>query len=192
MRPRLPRPALGLGAIILLALSVQPAMPHDGHSPAIAVDPAVCTCDQAVSVNGWCVACETGYVAGFAVPTPVLYELLDPHGHEVDHSRITCGTCPRARAVDGYCHECGIGFVGGSAYVSRLAYLGRLRDTGALDKDGEVELAREGTRLRESLRHLDRCELCVAASFTGGRCPNCDIHYPRREEAESTERGDGS
>lgn len=81
-----------------------------------------CTCETANAINGWCDACNVGYVAGIRIESKLLYEELDAHGHDIDPDKIECPSCRKALATDGYCDRCHIGFVHGQAYLSRLAY----------------------------------------------------------------------
>ncbi|MBI4719551.1 MAG: hypothetical protein HY763_17275 [Planctomycetes bacterium] len=81
-----------------------------------------CRCPQARRAHGWCDACRVGYVAGHRIPSQLMYEVLDAHGHEIDAQRLTCETCRKAIAEDGYCSTCRMGFIGGQAYLSRLTY----------------------------------------------------------------------
>ena len=84
--------------------------------------PSDCTCEAAKLANRWCHACETGFVAGIPIRSEFLYEVLDPHGHNIDTERIKCESCKLAIKRDGYCGRCGMGFVRGQAYLSRLTY----------------------------------------------------------------------
>ena len=84
--------------------------------------PADCTCKAAKLSNHWCHACAVGYVAGITIKSALLYEVLDPHGHDIDLERIRCASCKLAVKEDGYCRRCGMGFVRGQAYMSRLTY----------------------------------------------------------------------
>lgn len=81
------------------------------------------SCPRARAVNGWCEPCSTGYVAGLRVPSPMLFEALDAHGHAIDPAGFRCQTCKTAITTSGYCESCQIGFVGGQAYFSRLTYI---------------------------------------------------------------------
>ncbi len=84
--------------------------------------PHDCTCEAAKLSSRWCHACEIGYVAGIPIKSEFLYEVLDPHGHNIDPERIQCPSCKLAMKQDGYCRRCAMGFVRGQAYMSRLTY----------------------------------------------------------------------
>lgn len=81
-----------------------------------------CTCPAARLANGWCHACEVGYVASLPIKSEILFEALDPHGHEVDPARMSCKECKAAFAADTQCKLHRIGFVGHKAYFSKLTY----------------------------------------------------------------------
>ncbi len=82
-----------------------------------------CTCEKAKIANGWCEHCRVGYAASLKIPSFLLYEALDMHGHEIKPASFTCSTCQTALRTNGYCEECRIGFIGGLAYMSRPTYL---------------------------------------------------------------------
>ena len=79
-------------------------------------------CEEAKRTNGWCEAANAGYVASLKVSSPLLYEALDTHGHEIDHSTLQCAVCRSAGETGGFCSEHWIGFVDGLAYLSPLTY----------------------------------------------------------------------
>ena len=83
---------------------------------------AVCTCPEAKLRDGWCDTHETGYVAMVAIPSRLLYDTMDAHGHTLDLSTFTCPSCRKAIDADGFCDEHRIGFVRKQAYYSRLTY----------------------------------------------------------------------
>jgi len=123
-----------------------------GVPPAPAGDP-VCTCAQARELNGWCHLHELGFVAAVPIRSPLLYELLDAHGHVLDLSTFECPACRRAIEEEGFCEEHRVGFARDLAYFSRLTY----------------ELARG-----ESLRPEDlSCPQCRRHSESHGWCDRC-------------------
>jgi hypothetical protein len=124
------------------------------------------------------------------IDSPALYEILDPYGHDMDPERMPCDLCREARSGDGFCEAHGIGFVGGQGYMTRLTYLLALAGTADPPGDLETRTGAEWARLRVALRHLDRCELCVVACFTSGRCPECNLYYRNGEAvpAETAKR----
>jgi hypothetical protein len=83
---------------------------------------ADCTCPSASLHNAWCRRCNTGYIAGHQVQSALLFETVDPHGHEIDVSAMECESCKRATVSRGYCTACNVGFVDGMAYFTRLTY----------------------------------------------------------------------
>ncbi len=84
---------------------------------------ATCSCDEARKIHEWCETHQVGWAAGIQIPSRMLWEAIDAHGHEVDPDSIDCEGCLAAMAADGYCEIHFMGFVGGEAYFSRLAYL---------------------------------------------------------------------
>lgn len=91
--------------------------------PALQPTPAAqCNCVQARTTNGWCSACRVGYVAGLKIPSLLMYDALDAHGHAIDPKRMTCTSCRKALATDGFCNDCRMGFIKRKAYLSRLTY----------------------------------------------------------------------
>ena len=91
------------------------------HPPK--VDPDQCTCPKAKIHNGWCAHCKVGHVASVKVPSALLFEAIDAHGHDFDVASLRCSTCRAASKSSGYCNACRFGFVNGQAYLSRLTYL---------------------------------------------------------------------
>jgi hypothetical protein len=91
---------------------------------AVAPAPAepACTCPQARLTDGWCDVHHVGYVAMVRIPSRLLYDTLDAHGHLLDLSTFTCPACRQAIDDDGFCAEHRIGFVRRQAYYSRLTY----------------------------------------------------------------------
>lgn len=82
-----------------------------------------CTCQEAKIANGWCGRCRVGYAASLKIPSFMLYEALDMHGHEIKPASFTCPTCQKALRTNAYCEKCRIGFIGGLAYMTRPGYL---------------------------------------------------------------------
>jgi hypothetical protein len=82
-----------------------------------------CTCEEAKTTNGWCGRCGVGYAASLKIPSALLYEALDMHGHEIKPSSFTCPTCQASLRTNGFCEKCRIGFIGGLAYMTRPAYV---------------------------------------------------------------------
>jgi hypothetical protein len=91
---------------------------------AVAPAPAepACTCPQARLTDGWCDVHHVGYVAMVRIPSSLLYDTLDAHGHLLDLSTFTCPTCRKAIDEEGFCEQHRTGFVKKMAYFSRLTY----------------------------------------------------------------------
>ena len=89
---------------------------------AVSPTPGVCSCAQAQRLGGWCDVDHVGFLAGIEIPSEYLYEVLDPHGHDVDPQSFHCESCRAAAASGGFCEEHHIGFYEGKAYFSRLGY----------------------------------------------------------------------
>jgi hypothetical protein len=113
----------------------------------------VCECDRARAADGWCHVHALGHVAGVPIRSPLLFEILDAHGHQLDPAALHCSACARALAEEGFCEQHRIGFVRDLAYFSRLTY----------------ELAR-GERLRPP---EPSCPVCRANARTHGWCDAC-------------------
>jgi hypothetical protein len=113
-----------IGTLAVVALTAMlllgTASAHDGRHHA---QPDHCICDVANRTNAWCNQCRLGTVAGVRFASPVLYDILDPHGHEVDLTNVPCPVCHAAIVTDAWCESCGIGYCGGRAYVSQLTWL---------------------------------------------------------------------
>jgi hypothetical protein len=60
-----------------------------------------------------------------AIPSRLLYDTMDAHGHTLDLSTFTCPSCRGAIDADGSCDEHRIGFVRKQAYYSRLTTIWR-------------------------------------------------------------------
>ena len=86
-------------------------------------DPSYCSCIEAKFIDGWCEFHTVGWVAGLRVRSSMLFETLDPHGHEIGHDSVTCSTCRTAITNDGYCDPCHIGWQRGLGYMTRLTWL---------------------------------------------------------------------
>lgn len=132
-----------LYALLIWLLLVPP-------NPGTLAPAAVCTCATAAVSNGWCEAHAVGQVGGIRIPSQLLYETLDAHGHDVDLSTFECPSCRAAIAASGFCAEHRIGFVKEQAYFSRLTY----------------ELAR--AEVRDPARLA--CPFCRKNSETWGWC----------------------
>jgi hypothetical protein len=158
---------------LMIACSFLVSSPASGHGPYPAGPRSdVCLCAGIASGTGWCSACNVGFVGSVRVPSASLFEMIDPHGHDLDPAGISCSTCMNALETSAFCERCGIGYVDGRAYVSRLAYLiarGEPEDSSALET--------EFNRLNVAIERLSDCDLCGVASFADGRCPRCRIHY---------------
>lgn len=81
-----------------------------------------CTCAEARRTDGWCEVHRAGYVAKVRIPSRLLYDTLDAHGHDLDLSTFTCTACREAIRTEGFCEEHRNGFVRKQAYFSRLTY----------------------------------------------------------------------
>lgn len=79
-------------------------------------------CEQARRSNHWCKAANVGFVAGLAIDSRFLYEVLDPHGHTIVASEVRCDVCRRALTANGFCPAHRMGYVGGRAYMTPLTY----------------------------------------------------------------------
>jgi hypothetical protein len=128
--PRLALPPPDSSAADLLAL----ARVRGGHTgaatgPEAALHPSDepvsdhCTCGAARRVNGWCHACGRGHLAGSEIASAMLFEAIDPHGHDFERSSIEdCSGCRDALASEGFCTPHGWGFAGGLMYTTRLTW----------------------------------------------------------------------
>jgi len=159
-------------AVLVIACSFLAGSPAAGHGPNSSSHADVCVCATVDQGTGWCSACEVGFVGSVKVPSADLFEMIDPHGHELNPAGISCETCVNALETGSFCKPCGIGYVDGRAYVSRLAYLIANAEPG-----NSPALESEFERLQMALERLADCELCGVASYVDGRCPKCRIHY---------------
>jgi hypothetical protein len=173
-----------ISILCAIAIVATPAQPRPS--------PPVCQCASARSVNGWCTACDVGYVAGVAIKSAELFEILDAHGHHVNASAIRCQECRKNKIAGGYCPSCRLGFVGGQAYHSLLTYVltrGERRDPAKLTCStckkhaasfgwcdacklgwlGQVEL--KDRKLYEN--GLEQFKLMLRAIEESKRCSNC-------------------
>lgn len=91
-------------------------------SVAASASPVSDPCDKAKRSNGWCAQANAGYIASLEIPSHLLYEALDAHGHDIEPSGMACETCRKALAADGFCPAHKMGFVAGKAYLSRMTY----------------------------------------------------------------------
>ena len=83
---------------------------------------ARCTCEAARRESTWCDACGVGYVATIKIPSRMMFDVLDYHGHDIDPTIMTCASCRKAIKTDGFCEACRIGYVREQAYFSVLTY----------------------------------------------------------------------
>jgi hypothetical protein len=90
---------------------------HPGFDPTLP-----CTCDSDRLRNGWCWHCNVGYIGGLKINNALLFETLDPHGHDLDPTSLQFESCQDVIKNDGYCEPCGIGFVRGKAFFTRLTF----------------------------------------------------------------------
>lgn len=158
---------------LMIACGFLVSSPATGHGPYPPSPPSdVCLCAGIEPGTGWCSACKVGFVGSVRVSSADLFEMIDPHGHDLDPAGISCPVCRDALGANAFCEPCGIGYVSGRAYVSRLAYLmarGEPEDSPALEAEFD--------RLHMAMERVADCELCGVASYVDGRCPKCRIHY---------------
>lgn len=177
-----------------------------------------CGCAEARLQNGWCDSCAVGYVAGFPMRCPMLWETLDAHGHDIDPKSMECGECQAALATDGFCKKHRWGFIRKQLYYSRLTYLlGLGTVTEKVDceqcrvpESGHVWCSKcsrgfvgnvaytdrklydaalpELTRLRRSIDLLKKCRYCAVALFLDSRCIKCRIEYRDAQAAPGKDR----
>lgn len=166
-----------------------------------------CECVVGRLENGWCKPCRVGYVAGFPMKSPMLWEALDAHGHDIDPQKIECANCQKQMTQDGFCEPCKWGFVGGQLYFSRLTYLlaqgspqssyscksceTSSKDHGwcqacAVGMIGNVRIPDQKVylaaipqlqKLKAAIAMLKECHFCAAALFLDGRCHKCRVQY---------------
>lgn len=102
-------------------------------APSVPAPPDLCRAERLGDL--WCDHAGAGYVASVAIPSRLLFEAMDAHGHVLDLSSFTCPSCKAAIASDGFCEEHRTGFVGKLAYFSRLTYemaRGERKDPGTI------------------------------------------------------------
>ncbi|NOT01368.1 MAG: hypothetical protein HOP29_12150 [Phycisphaerales bacterium] len=121
-------------ALLLLMLpALQPTqlgMPRDEPGPKM------CLCPEAVQRHVWCEVHNVGLLAGVKITSPLLFEVLDAHGHQADPNFIPCAACRKHYDTGGFCPDCRIGYVNHLAYMSPLTYhlaLGKHTDPAILD-----------------------------------------------------------
>lgn len=137
-------------ATVLAALLLAAALP---------VLSAECTCVVIMELDGWCEAHGIGYIAGLEIHTPLLFEALDAHGHQVNLASFKCPGCRRAIETQGFCEEHRIGFISGLLYYSRLTYLvARARSSGP---------AAPCPQCRRVAAEGGWCAACGGAGFAG-------------------------
>ncbi len=93
------------------------AMLHPGMG-----DAGICVCDVARTRNGWCDHCGVGYLYATELRRPLLFETIDPHGHEIGHESVTCASCQSAIENDDWCSTCRIGWRDGMGWMTRLSW----------------------------------------------------------------------
>ena len=169
-RTLLTRTCLMILMVVGICLTDSPATGHGPHSSGGESDSCLCAVNKVET--GWCMKCKVGYVGSTRVPSADLFDMIDPHGHDLDPAGISCSGCLSALKADTFCDPCGIGYVDDRAYVSRLAYLMANEEP----EDSPV-LKAEFDRLNVALEWLSDCELCGVASYVDGRCPTCRIHF---------------
>lgn len=111
--PRSLDSARRLATLLLLALPAAPAVAHPQ---------ATASCEEAKRTNAWCTSEKVGYIASVAIHSTFLYEVLDPHGHPILKSEVTCPTCLEAIETDGYCPAHKMGYVRGQAWMSSITW----------------------------------------------------------------------
>ncbi len=171
------------GADIKSKIFYETLDPH-GHDVEFEAMPCP-ICRTAVKVDGFCEPHRVGYVAGRAYFSNLTYSLA--RGETTDARTLACPICrknarrqPHDDDATGWCDVCNLGMVGNVAFNDRAHF----------------EVAQEEfDKLVLSLRRLDRCELCAAASFFDTRCQICDITYkdgkPVENEGDSDTKAPG-
>ena len=117
-----------------------------------ATDPK-CTCPANKVHNGWCDACEVGYVAAVKIESAPLFHAIDAHGHETRADSLRCKNCRNAFKTDAFCWKCRTGYIDGLAYFSKLTYL---LAKGKVKEPASVEC-------NKCKEHIDRpgwCDTC--------------------------------
>lgn len=138
--------SFGIAGVLCAALILVP-----GAAPVL--DTGKCECATAKLQNGWCGACDVGWVAAIRIESRKLFEAIDAHGHKVDPTSYDCKSCKVAIESDGFCETCKTGFVNKEAYFSRLTWaLGR----GTVVKRDELN-----------------CPKCITHLGAAGWCEKC-------------------
>ena len=161
---------MSLRSIATLLLSICLSLGSGCHLGAVrgesARDPACLGCQEALPVNGWCISCDHGLVAGLVISSQQFHELLDAHGHDVEIATLQCGMCRIVAPEDEFCSRCRNGFVAGQLYFSELTWsLAR----------GVSEASGGG------------CSDCQKLVGTVGQCPRCATHWVGTVRFESDE-----
>lgn len=143
---RLRSSCIGLVAAACAALVLIP-----GAAPVL--DTGQCECEAAKAQNGWCSACDVGWVAAVRIESRKLFDAIDAHGHKVDPTTYGCKSCQTAIESDGFCDTCKTGFVRKEAYFSRLTWALGL---GTVVKRDEL-----------------KCPACIAHQGSAGWCERC-------------------
>lgn len=137
-------------AIALIAVGAAPVSNSDE-----------CACAASQMRNGWCSACEVGWVAAVRIESRRLFDAIDAHGHKVDPTTFHCASCQKAIAGDGFCGACKVGFVEKEAYFSRLTWaLGR----GTVLTDDDIECGKCAAHL-SSAGWCDKCKRGLVGHF---------------------------
>lgn len=177
------------------------------HEPHIAAgDPDHCRCAAALAADGRCQKCRVGYFASVRIESEKLYEVLDPHGHQVSAALTRCAACRELISRGGYCTACNMGYVNGRGYFGRVSYhvaRGRVIDPASVRRpcpkaDGgwcaicrlgivgnrafgdqaDLEQARRYLAVLESaVAKAAQCEDCAMALIADSRCHRCAIEY---------------
>ncbi len=124
-------------------------------------------CRGARLTHGWCGPCKVGFVASVQIRSPVLYEALDPHGHDLVPDAIECTSCEAGLAVDGYCEIHGYGFVGGRAYMTKITYF--------LARGKTLDVSRIDCRTCRTNAKRHRHQPAKTPLETGGWCDVCKV-----------------
>ena len=124
-------------------------------------------CRGARLTHGWCGPCKVGFVASVEISSPVLYEALDTHGHDLVPDAIECTSCKEGLAVDGYCEVDGYGFVGGRAYMTKLTYF--------LARGKTLDVSRIDCRTCRTNAERHRHQPAKTPLATGGWCDACKV-----------------
>jgi len=109
-------------ALIFLSVPTVAAHPERTAGTPGSSPEQPCTCAEARLADGWCGTHRVGYVAMVRIPSRLVYDALDAHGHVLDLDTFTCPACRKAIDAGGFCDEHHTGFVRKEAYFSRLTY----------------------------------------------------------------------